>query len=130
MKESRSAINQGLSAAVHHETLLARLDRSNPALGAFVRDPAAMTGLCLLLLIASLALLAPWLAGERVPVKTSGLAADSLGATTVGRLMFDIAKHHVAGVALLQGLLGAIRRRRAGQPDDSDRLGRQRAHPP
>lgn len=40
-------------------------------------------------------------AGERVPVKTSGLAADSLGATTVGRLMFDIAKHHVAGVALV-----------------------------
>lgn len=40
-------------------------------------------------------------AGERVPVKTSGLAADSLGATTVGRLMFDIAKSHVAEVALV-----------------------------
>jgi threonine dehydratase len=40
-------------------------------------------------------------AGERVPVKTSGLAADSLGATTVGRLMFDIARHHVSGVVLI-----------------------------
>ncbi|MFN4141029.1 threonine/serine dehydratase [Aestuariivirga sp.] len=40
-------------------------------------------------------------AGERVPVKTSGLAADSLGATTVGRLMFEIAKDHVSGVALV-----------------------------
>jgi len=40
-------------------------------------------------------------AGERVPVKTSGLAADSLGATTVGGLMFDIAKQHIAGVALV-----------------------------
>lgn len=40
-------------------------------------------------------------AGGRVPVKTSGLAADSLGATTVGGLMFDIAKHHIASVALI-----------------------------
>ncbi|WP_421693160.1 threonine/serine dehydratase [Aestuariivirga sp.] len=40
-------------------------------------------------------------AGARVPVKTSGLAADSLGATTVGTLMFDIAKQHVAQVALV-----------------------------
>jgi threonine dehydratase len=40
-------------------------------------------------------------AGARVPVKTSGLAADSLGATTVGKLMFDIAKDHVSSVALV-----------------------------
>ena len=40
-------------------------------------------------------------AGERVPVETSGVAADSLGATTVGRLMFDIARHHVFGVVLI-----------------------------
>jgi threonine dehydratase len=40
-------------------------------------------------------------AGERVPVKTSGLAADSLGATTVGQLMFEIAKDHIAEVALV-----------------------------
>lgn len=40
-------------------------------------------------------------AGQRVPVKTSGLAADSLGATTVGQLMFDIAKHHISSVALV-----------------------------
>lgn len=40
-------------------------------------------------------------AGEPVPVKPSGLAADSLGATTVGSLMFDIAKHHIARVALV-----------------------------
>lgn len=40
-------------------------------------------------------------AGARVPVKTSGLAADSLGATTVGKLMFDIAKDHISSVALI-----------------------------
>jgi threonine dehydratase len=40
-------------------------------------------------------------AGERVPVKASGLAADSLGATTVGQLMFGIARDHIAGVALV-----------------------------
>jgi threonine dehydratase len=40
-------------------------------------------------------------AGARVPVKTSGLAADSLGATTVGKLMFDIAKDHISSVALV-----------------------------
>jgi threonine dehydratase len=40
-------------------------------------------------------------AGERVPVKASGLAADSLGATTVGKLMFEIAKDHVSSVALV-----------------------------
>ncbi len=40
-------------------------------------------------------------AGERVPVRTSGLAADSLGATTVGKLMFDIAKDHISSVALV-----------------------------
>ena len=40
-------------------------------------------------------------AGERVPVRTSGLAADSLGATTVGKLMFDIARDHIAGVVLV-----------------------------
>ena len=40
-------------------------------------------------------------AGARVPVKTSGLAADSLGATTVGRLMFEIAKDHITQVALV-----------------------------
>jgi threonine dehydratase len=40
-------------------------------------------------------------AGERVPVKASGLATDSLGATTVGKLMFEIAKHHIAEVVLV-----------------------------
>ena len=40
-------------------------------------------------------------AGERVAVKPSGLATDSLGASTVGKLMFDIAKHHVAQVTLI-----------------------------
>jgi threonine dehydratase len=40
-------------------------------------------------------------AGARVPVKASGLAADSLGATTVGKLMFDIAKEHISSVALV-----------------------------
>lgn len=40
-------------------------------------------------------------AGERVAVQPSGLAADSLGATTVGKLMFGIARDHVAGVVLV-----------------------------
>lgn len=40
-------------------------------------------------------------AGDRVPVTTSGLAADSLGATTVGTLMFEIAKDHVSQVVLV-----------------------------
>lgn len=40
-------------------------------------------------------------AGERVPVKAHGLAADSLGATTVGALMFDIAKDHISDVVLV-----------------------------
>jgi len=40
-------------------------------------------------------------AGERVQVKPSGLATDSLGASMVGKLMFDIAKHHIADVALV-----------------------------
>lgn len=40
-------------------------------------------------------------AGARVQVKPSGLATDSLGASMVGRLMFDIAKHHIAEVVLV-----------------------------
>ena len=40
-------------------------------------------------------------AGERVAVKASGLATDSLGATTVGKLMFEIARDHVADVVLV-----------------------------
>jgi threonine dehydratase len=44
---------------------------------------------------------AAFAAGARVPVKASGLAADSLGATTVGRLMFDIAREHISSVALV-----------------------------
>ena len=40
-------------------------------------------------------------AGERVPIKPSGLAADALGASTVGQLMFGIARDHISGVALV-----------------------------
>ena len=40
-------------------------------------------------------------AGERVKVTPSGLANDSLGASMVGTLMFDIAKDHIAEVALV-----------------------------
>ena len=40
-------------------------------------------------------------AGERVQVKPSGLATDSLGASMVGKLMFDIAKQHIAEVVLV-----------------------------
>jgi len=40
-------------------------------------------------------------AGERVSVKPSGLATDSLGASMVGRLMFGIARDHVAEVVLI-----------------------------
>jgi threonine dehydratase len=40
-------------------------------------------------------------AGELVSVKPSGLAADSLGATRVGSLMFEVAKTHLAGAVLV-----------------------------
>jgi threonine dehydratase len=40
-------------------------------------------------------------AGERVAVKPAGVAADSLGASTVGRLMFEIARDHIPEVALV-----------------------------
>jgi threonine dehydratase len=40
-------------------------------------------------------------AGARVPTKTSGLAADSLGATNVGQLMFEIARDHISEVVLI-----------------------------
>lgn len=40
-------------------------------------------------------------AGERVAVKPSGVATDSLGASMVGKLMFDIAQDHVADVVLV-----------------------------
>lgn len=40
-------------------------------------------------------------AGERVPIKPSGLAADALGASTVGQLMFGIARDHISGVTLV-----------------------------
>jgi threonine dehydratase len=40
-------------------------------------------------------------AGQRVAVKPSGVAADSLGASMAGSLMFDIARDHVAHVALV-----------------------------
>lgn len=40
-------------------------------------------------------------AGQRVAVKPSGLATDSLGASMVGKLMFDIARDHIATVALV-----------------------------
>ncbi|MCA3561663.1 MAG: threonine/serine dehydratase [Aestuariivirga sp.] len=47
------------------------------------------------------ALHASMAAGERVKVTPSGLANDSLGASMVGTLMFDIAKNHIAEVALV-----------------------------
>lgn len=40
-------------------------------------------------------------ARDRVTVKPSGLAADSLGASSVGRLMFEIARDHITEVALV-----------------------------
>ena len=40
-------------------------------------------------------------AKERVTVKPSGLAVDSLGASMVGKLMFEIAQDHVARVVLV-----------------------------
>jgi len=40
-------------------------------------------------------------AAERVPIKPSGLAADALGASTVGQLMFGIARDHISGVTLV-----------------------------
>ena len=44
---------------------------------------------------------AAFAAKARVAVKPSGIAADSLGASTVGTLMFDIARDHVDHVALV-----------------------------
>ena len=40
-------------------------------------------------------------AGDRVKIAPSGLATDSLGASTVGELMFGIARDHVSEVALV-----------------------------
>jgi threonine dehydratase len=40
-------------------------------------------------------------AGKPVAIKPSGLAADSLGSTSVGALMFEIARHHVAELVLI-----------------------------
>lgn len=40
-------------------------------------------------------------AGERVSIQPSGLATDSLGASMVGKLMFEIARDHVSGVVLV-----------------------------
>jgi threonine dehydratase len=40
-------------------------------------------------------------AGSRVKVSPSGLAADSLGSSSVGELMFEIARQHIAGVVLV-----------------------------
>ena len=40
-------------------------------------------------------------AAEREPIKPSGLAADALGASTVGTLMFGIARDHISGVTLV-----------------------------
>lgn len=47
------------------------------------------------------ALHAAMAAGERVKVAPSGLATDSLGASMVGALMFEIARHHIQQVALV-----------------------------
>ena len=40
-------------------------------------------------------------AGRRIRIVPSGIAADSLGASTVGELMFDIARRHVGDVVLV-----------------------------
>jgi threonine dehydratase len=50
-------------------------------------------------------------AGEIVKVTPSGIAADSLGASYAGKLMFDIARRHVDRVALVTD--GSIRRAQA-----------------
>lgn len=41
-------------------------------------------------------------AGERVTISPSGIAADSLGASRVGELMFPIARRHVAQTVLVE----------------------------
>lgn len=40
-------------------------------------------------------------AGERVAITPSGLATNSLGASTVGQMMFEIARQHIASVVLV-----------------------------
>lgn len=44
---------------------------------------------------------AAFAAGARVAITPAGIAADSLGSTVVGELMFDIARDHVADVVLI-----------------------------
>lgn len=41
-------------------------------------------------------------AGKRVTITPSGVAADSLGASSVGEIMFEIAKQNIAGTVLIE----------------------------
>ena len=41
-------------------------------------------------------------ADERVTITPSGIAADSLGAASVGEIMFQIARRHIAGAVLVE----------------------------
>ena len=81
-----------MSVTVLKPKLRLPLALSHPALSAFLRDPAAMTGLLLLVVVSALALLAPWvypgdpLAMVARPLLWPGESwAHPLGSDSMGR---------------------------------------------
>lgn len=86
----------------------------HPTLSAFLRDPAAMTGLILLATVAGLAVLAPWVyPGDPLAMVTRPLLwpgeawAHPLGSDSMGRdVLAGIA--HGARVSLVVGLIAAV----------------------
>jgi peptide/nickel transport system permease protein len=86
----------------------------HPALAAFLRDPAAMTGLTLLVVVAALALVAPWVyPGDPLAMVTRPLLwpgeswAHPLGSDSMGRdVLAGIA--HGARISLVVGLIAAV----------------------
>lgn len=103
-----------MSAAASQSTARVPLAVRHPALTAFLRDPAAMTGLVLLVLVTALALLAPWiypgdpLAMVARPLLWPGESwAHPLGSDSMGRdVLAGIA--HGARISLLVGLVAAV----------------------
>ena len=86
----------------------------HPTLSAFLRDPAAMAGLILLVMMAGLALFAPWVyPGDPLAMVTRPLLwpgedwAHPLGSDSMGRdVLVGIA--HGARISLVVGLIAAV----------------------
>ena len=86
----------------------------HPTLSAFLRDPAAMAGLILLVMMAGLALFAPWVyPGDPLAMVTRPLLwpgedwAHPLGSDSMGRdVLAGIA--HGARISLVVGLIAAV----------------------